>query len=888
MPPDSVEDSGERLGAIGPYLVERELRRGGMGTVYLVRDAQSEPVALKVALRDDPQTSARFRQEVRATRSLAHPGIVRILDNGEWRGRQWYAMDFVSGVNLADVLAVRVRGGLEDLASLVQGVSAGELDHQSAEKRIGLPRSAALAVMERVVEAVAHAHSRGVLHRDLKPSNILLSHNGDPVLADFGVARDLSSPLRLTADHEVVGTYTYIAPEQLAGEELDERADVYALGAMLYECLTASPPPRRRDGAERLRLDRSVPVELRRIVYQALDPDPNRRTRSAGVLLNDLRRFQRGESVQARMPAWHRRVLALIQRHVVLAASLVALLLVTVFVVVLLWRADRRVVVDWQVYDPAVSSVPVSGLRFQVLAPADGAEPWGVRLGAADAPAYRLVVGALAPGVLSLYRRDQLLWLQNLTPSATLSCERVDDRLVVADQNGELLRLWQAVPLLDVGVNVEGGAQLRAVQAARDVETVRDDWLAMRLGAAAERAEAPVAAQLRARGDDDLAALLQRASAGDERRSDWLLRRGAFVRDAAEHDRHREQLRASRDDLVDRLAYHRQVIAAAVAQGESPVALGPLVDDAVLHLSTSELVVLACWGQWALRGEYRRRCIARLLPHLGHNQAAVQFLHVQAARQLMTETGDLAAFEAAVTELVLAGYEDAWAAHLRIATAHSEWQRCLLGGAWPQDAAVPSEVWHMLRGSKGAIALVIDDGSPAVTAVLQTAGSEAPADSAALVADLPALPALVLGDAVSDEVAVASLAVLAARLASVDNPMPWLPWARRMLRGQHSVELVVSLSLHAREGAVPQGLIDQAAGPVRELMRELYLAPNTVPQTRLDVTHGLGPWLELIAARRCVALGATRAGRERLRELSAHAPEPVRQVAIALREGQRR
>ena len=194
-----------RLGSIGPYVVERELRRGGMGTVYLVRDAAGEPLALKVALRDDPQTTARFRQEVRATRSVSHPGIVVVRDAGEWRGRQWYAMQFVSGVNLADVLAVHAPGAPEDLGSLVQGVAAGTLRARPPATRIGLPLAAAVAVMERVVEAVAHAHSVGVLHRDLKPSNILLSRTGDPVLADFGVARDLTNTdrksTRLNSSH---------------------------------------------------------------------------------------------------------------------------------------------------------------------------------------------------------------------------------------------------------------------------------------------------------------------------------------------------------------------------------------------------------------------------------------------------------------------------------------------------------------------------------------------------------------------------------------------------------------------------------------------------------------------------------------------------------------
>lgn len=287
------------LGEIGGYRIERELRRGGMGVVYLARAKADDDalVALKIALDDDPNTTARFTEEIRATRSVAHPGIVSIRSDGEHQGRRWYAMDFVGAANLADVIGVRRTSGSADLAGLVAQATSGGADMAPPDERQGLPLAAAVAIMRQVAITVAHAHARGVLHRDLKPANILLTNHGDPVLADFGVARDLGRDLHLTAVDEVVGTLTYIAPEQWAGREIDQRADIYALGAMGYECLVGRPPERRSHGCEALWFPVEVPHELRRVVRAALEPDPNHRIASADHLVAALDRFQRGERV---------------------------------------------------------------------------------------------------------------------------------------------------------------------------------------------------------------------------------------------------------------------------------------------------------------------------------------------------------------------------------------------------------------------------------------------------------------------------------------------------------------------------------------------------------------------------------------------------------------
>lgn len=334
---------------IGHYRLQQELRRGGMGVVFLAADVDDgdRPVALKMALQADAQSQARFQQEIRATSSLDHPSIVRVRDHGELAGRPWYAMDVVGSTNLADVLAVRGPGAPDELVALLQSLRAGELPLLGLDARTGLPRSTAVALVRDIANAVAHAHARGVLHRDIKPANILISDQGDPVLADFGVARHVDSLLRLTAADEVVGTYLYIAPEQLAGEDIDERADVYALGAVLYECLVGRPPPRRDHGCEPLPLPRDLPVGLRRILAAALEPDPDRRTGGAAALATDLRRFQRGEAVAARGPSWVRRAWYAANRHVVVSALLLALLLTTLLLVTVAQEVERQRAVAW-------------------------------------------------------------------------------------------------------------------------------------------------------------------------------------------------------------------------------------------------------------------------------------------------------------------------------------------------------------------------------------------------------------------------------------------------------------------------------------------------------------------------------------------------------------
>ncbi|MCO5168386.1 MAG: protein kinase [Planctomycetes bacterium] len=247
---------------LGPYVVQAELGRGGMGTVYrAARAADGAALALKVLAQGSSGAPAerrlRFQREAELAARLAHPGIVRVHDVGEAGGRSYIAMDLIEG----EPLSARV----------------GRL----------APLDAARLVAQ-VARAVAHAHAHGVVHRDLKPDNVLVRPDGTAVVTDFGVARAEGSDA-LTRTGALVGTPTYLAPEQVTGAPATAASDVHALGAVLHEAITGAPPFVRDDLGALLaaiadeaprppsRTAQHVPGALDRLVLAALAKDPARR-----------------------------------------------------------------------------------------------------------------------------------------------------------------------------------------------------------------------------------------------------------------------------------------------------------------------------------------------------------------------------------------------------------------------------------------------------------------------------------------------------------------------------------------------------------------------------------------------------------------------------------
>jgi serine/threonine protein kinase len=277
------------LPVVPGYEVLEELGRGGMGVVYRARQASLKRVVALKLIRDGalagPEQRARFRVEAEAAARMQHANIVAIHEIGEHQGRPYFAMEFVEGSSLDRQLAGQP---------------------QSARGAAELLRTLALAIQ--------HAHTQNIVHRDLKPANILLTTDGVPKITDFGLAKRLDTEsTALTQEGVVVGTASYMAPEQAAGQvrEIGPTTDVYALGALLYEVLTARPPflaDSWQQAIEQVlhdepeppaRLSPEVPAELETICLKCLEKEPARRYASAAELAEDLSRFLEGKAVAA-------------------------------------------------------------------------------------------------------------------------------------------------------------------------------------------------------------------------------------------------------------------------------------------------------------------------------------------------------------------------------------------------------------------------------------------------------------------------------------------------------------------------------------------------------------------------------------------------------------
>ena len=262
---------------IGPYPVVSLISRGGMGEVWLARDPRTgEQVALKtLRAAYGPEELLRFQQEAEALLRLDHPHVVKLR-----------CADFQG-----------------DVPYLVEDLCPGGSLHGLLRRSGALGVTEAVTVAIKLCEAIAHAHKRGILHRDLKPKNVLFDARGEPCLVDFGLARDTFAPLgRLTATGEVLGTPAYMPPEQARGEPVDERADVYGLGCILYAMLTGVAPFRGRDAGEVLdqvvacdpprprELRPELPRRLEATCLRAMSPHPALRHPSARALAAALRR----------------------------------------------------------------------------------------------------------------------------------------------------------------------------------------------------------------------------------------------------------------------------------------------------------------------------------------------------------------------------------------------------------------------------------------------------------------------------------------------------------------------------------------------------------------------------------------------------------------------
>jgi serine/threonine protein kinase len=387
----------------GDYDLLAEIARGGMGVVYRARQkGLNRIVALKMILagrlagEDDLQ---RFLTEAEAAARLQHPNIVQVHEVGQVDGQYFFSMEFIEG------------------PSLTQRLSHGPL-----------PSKVAARYVRAIARAVHYAHLQGILHRDLKPSNILLDANDEPHVTDFGLAKKLGGDSRRTRSGAVMGTPSYMAPEQAAGKvrELGPACDVYGLGAVLYELLTGRPPFQSDTPLDTLMhvLDREpvpprllnpkVDRDLETICLKCLEKDPRHRYGSAEALADDLERYINGESIGARSFNVFDRLLNTLERsqHDVDFHSWSTMLLLFApiiflshFATFLLIRSELPDTLHWLHWLPR-------GAQFAVLA---GVFWWHCRgrtllpTNAAERQLWSLVIGYIAAYEVSVFVYSILL-----------------------------------------------------------------------------------------------------------------------------------------------------------------------------------------------------------------------------------------------------------------------------------------------------------------------------------------------------------------------------------------------------------------------------------------------------------------------------------------------
>jgi WD40 repeat protein len=312
----STHDAGAAKSMRVPgYEILAELGRGGMGVVYQARHVTlGRLVALKMLLAGShagEQDLARFRTEAAAVARLQHPNIVQIYEIGEAEGKPFFALEFLEGGSLSD-----------------------QLDGTP------LPPRQAAQLVKTLAKAMQAAHEQGIVHRDLKPGNVLLTADGTPKITDFGLAKRLDDTTGQTASGAILGTPSYMAPEQAGGKSktIGPAADVYALGAILYELLTGRPPFKAAVALDTVlqvlsdepvpprRLEPKIPHDLETICLKCLAKEPPKRYATATDLADDLRSYLAGKPIQARPVSAPERAVKWIRQRPQVAALMGALL----------------------------------------------------------------------------------------------------------------------------------------------------------------------------------------------------------------------------------------------------------------------------------------------------------------------------------------------------------------------------------------------------------------------------------------------------------------------------------------------------------------------------------------------------------------------------------
>ena len=318
-------------GRFGDYELLHEIAQGGMGVVYKARQVSLNRIVAVKMIRAGQfareEDIKRFRVEAESTANLRHPNIVAIHEVGEEQGQQYFSMDYIEGQSLSQLI-----------------------------RQQPLSAKKAAAYVKSISEAIHYAHSKGILHRDLKPSNVLIDQNDQVQVMDFGLAKLLTGDSELTLSGTVMGSPSYMPPEQASGrtKEITVRSDVYSLGAILYEALSNRPPFKAETSLETLKLvvetepisprllNPKLPKDLETICLKCLQKEPSKRYADAKELADELGHFIRGEPIRARPVGQTEKLWRWCKRKPALAGtSALALFAVIVGFAGVLWQWQR-------------------------------------------------------------------------------------------------------------------------------------------------------------------------------------------------------------------------------------------------------------------------------------------------------------------------------------------------------------------------------------------------------------------------------------------------------------------------------------------------------------------------------------------------------------------
>ncbi len=335
-------DDGVSLGWLNSYLIRRELASGASGTVFEALDTQAnEAVAIKFIRTSDRQMLRRVEREARATSQVRHASVVSVRSvETAPDGRLFLVMPLVSGRSLSELIQE-------------QGV---------------LPPETAVRIALELAAGLAEVHRHGLLHRDIKPANVVVEHSGAARLTDFGLASFVDEESSLTETGVVVGTPAYMSPEQARnGPQIDQRSDIYSLGATFYECLTGTRPFRgkahdilrqitEREPTRPTLINENIPRPLEAICLKAMTKAPNKRYANMELLIDDLQRWQQGKRVSARLPGITQRFIKWLRKDPRFALSMAAMVATLI----------TGVAVSWFYWSRSVEQSRLAESRFDV------------------------------------------------------------------------------------------------------------------------------------------------------------------------------------------------------------------------------------------------------------------------------------------------------------------------------------------------------------------------------------------------------------------------------------------------------------------------------------------------------------------------------------------